>query len=312
MLNWQGPVLNNFAVKVVPSVYMIALMWESRDGDFVDLLSGKGSIMALYCLECKKQVKDHTKLKEHIILCWQDKRLHGGVYTAGTWATAFSNLKTLVETYYTSEDPDPPDQLDKARRDVIWDALFHEGVRDSIKIKLQGVLQKTGALSTFDADSFRQRLAISGRVTNELVYYRKMSHGEYDASKAKAKNPFAAAFEYTNKKLYRYWISSSLAKVQAFGNENNVAAGSTDLIVRMEFTQPLTRAFGRQIKAHQTSGVQGAQDKVALHREGFADLGNIGDDDLPILLEEKFDINLGFTEFHSAELAKILKTFERV
>lgn len=263
--------------------------------------------MAQYCLKCSKTVAV-TSMYGHVINCFGDDRA-SGKFSAEDWQKAEASPKLLAELYYTTVDPNKKEITFAKTRDVIWEGLFHAGVRPSVQQELIATLNSEVKLGTFDWRNFQARLAISGTVDDDKVYYRKMSQAEYDASILKP-NRFKAAFDWTNTPLYRYWMSSSLAKVQAFGNENAMDAG---FIVKITFTESPLKKF--TIKAHQQPGVQNDVGVVALHREGFAELGSFNCD---AHVKEitgaapKLDYNLGFTANQSAGMFAIYDSFTRV
>jgi len=100
------------------------------------------------------------------------------------------------------------------------------------------------------------------------VFYRSMGIGEYNAATKNAKFDFNAAFTYTNSKLYRWWITSSLVKAKAFDNDNVDKSEVSIVIVKFVFINTFLKDCGT-IKAHQEKGVQGNSKVVAMHREGF-------------------------------------------
>ncbi len=263
-------------------------------------------MVSQYCLKCSKAVAV-TSLYGHVINCFGNDRT-AGKYNDEDWKKAESSPKLLAELYFTTVDPHKKEITFSKTRDVIWDALFHDGVRPRVQQELMVTLNSEVKLGTFDWRNFQARLAISGTVDNDKVYYRKMSQAEYDASLLKP-NRFKAAFEWTNTPLYRYWMSTSLAKVQAFGNENASDAG---FIVKIVFKESPLKKFA--IKAHQEPGVQNDEGVVALHREGFAELGyfNCADHVKEIIgAAPKLDYNLGFTATQSEAMFAIYESFAR-
>jgi len=161
----------------------------------------------------------------------------------------------------------------------------------------------------FNSNDFSRKVAVTGKCVSG-VYYRKISGGEYAAIQDE-KQPFKKAFVYTNTDNYRYWMSSSFGKVQAFGNDNSTDTSS--IILRFEFTSDLRKAAEFDIRPHQAAGVQTNKQLVALHREGFAEFGNI-DNALQVqeIVEENLDHNLGFTNVQEAQLAAFLKQWSVV
>jgi hypothetical protein len=209
------------------------------------------------------------------------------------------------------------------QKQVIGNAQAATGVRPRIKEILKNYLHSWADLENFKYENFQKRIDISGPVLEVKVFYRRMAYAEYvnaksvgnifQESTAKKPNkgaPFDAGFNYTNTALYRYWMSTSLAKVNAFGNENSSDSGSSDVIAKIAFSEDLLKKYAAKISIHQTKNVQETPDKVALHREGFAEIGNLVEGDLKELLQGKYDFNLGFTSHFSKELQGCLESFE--
>lgn len=197
---------------------------------------------------------------------------------------------------------------------VIKRAQNENGVRQRIKNELRIIFYSNAKLANFDFVGFGSRMDISGSVSQKKIFYRKMALAEYSKTiEIKGKftgNPFGAAFSYTDKAEYRYWMSTSLKKVMAFGNENSSSSGSSDVITKITFSENLLEKCSQDVKMHQTRGVQADVNAVALHREGFAELGNLDQNDLKELLEGSFDFNLGFTSKFSVFLLSKLSLFE--
>jgi hypothetical protein len=155
------------------------------------------------------------------------------------------------------------------------------------------------------------RVALDQDAPNPKVFYRKMSQGEYGACTKNKDFSFEPTFKYTDTDLYRYWMSSSLKKVQAFGNENKADDG--DVIVQFTFSHSLTDAFESKLRPHQQKGVQGDKTLVALHREGFAQRGNLTDtEEMKKLIRENKNYNLGFTRTQLTTLKQLLSAHTRV
>lgn len=269
--------------------------------------------MALYCLKCSKELSLVVMMQAHVVNCWGDAKDQGQF--AGQWDKAAVSPMLMSQLYFTTTNPKTANLRFPETRDVIFDGLFHAAVRPSVQEALKAILNNEAKLQDFDHKNFRNRLAISATVADDKVYYRKMAQGEWAASsaawsQATKANPFAAAFTYTRTDNYRYWVSSSLAKVRAFGNENS--SDNAGVIVKITFSQsPLTK-FASAIKAHQQQGVQGDAAAVAIHREGFAEIGAIAKAEhvQEILTPNpKLDFNLGFTSSQSADLFSILTGF---
>lgn len=163
--------------------------------------------------------------------------------------------------------------------------------------------------TAFNAGTFDRALKVSGTCTPN-IYYRKMAEAEWLACNSKS-NPFKPVFDYHNTDLYRYWMSSSLQKVRAFGNEN--ATDDGDIIVKLTFHADLRNPVGFPLKAHQEPGVQGTPAAIALHREGFVQLGNINNaGQVTEIRTRNLDHNLGFTRKHMLYLAANLFEYSRV
>jgi hypothetical protein len=216
----------------------------------------------------------------------------------------------FVKKGYFSTWPGLPDPH-AAKKDVIWEALGEPWIRASVDQELQAILQSALRLGVFDHNAFRARITISKEVYQPRTYYRKMSEGEWNAVRQLA-NPFQGTFNYMNTEDYRYWMSSSLRKVQAFGNRNAADAGG--IIVRIVFNaDPIVR-FAANLAPHQMTGVQADASKVAVHREGFAEIGNLNTTAhlQEVLGPPRLHHNLGFTSTQSAALNAIKQTFARI
>jgi hypothetical protein len=205
--------------------------------------------------------------------------------------------------------PGRPDPY-KAKKDVIWEALTEPWIRKSVDAALVNILSSARELLAFDHVSFATRIPISKDVMQPGVYYRKMSDGEWAAVR-NLPNPFKGTFDYTNADNYRYWMSSSLRKVQAFGNENAVDDGG--VIVKITFSEDPIVKFRARLACHQQPGVQADATKVAVHREGFAEIGNMSTPAhlAEVLTPPRMHHNLGFTSTQSNELNGIKQAFER-
>jgi hypothetical protein len=266
--------------------------------------------MALYCKKCSKELAMTGLMKFHVESCYGVAK-EQGEFKPEDWEKAKTSPLTMSTLYFTTEDPSATSELYRKAKDVIWDAIDHEGIRPSVLRRLEGILKSPTELGLFDHRNFKARLEISGTVQNEMIYYRKMGGGEYAAATSGDAGPFAATFAYTNTDNYRYWVSSSLKKVEAFGNEN--AADNGDVIVRITFkSSPLTKF---SIKAHQERGVQADATVVAIHREGFAEIGSISNtaDVLEITTPKpKLDYNLGFTATHAKAMKDLYVSFVRL
>lgn len=201
--------------------------------------------------------------------------------------------------------PDPHQQ----KKDVIWEALGEPWIRKKVDTELASILSSTHKLQNFEHVGFKTRIAISQDVIQPCVYYRKMSQGEWNAVR-NLPNPFQGTFNHINTDHYRYWMSSSLRKVTAFGNAN--AADAEGIIVKITFSQDPINVFRARLAAHQKPGVQADASKVAVHREGFAEIGNMSTDtDLAeVLVPTRLYHNLGFTSTQAVELNGIKQAFE--
>lgn len=159
----------------------------------------------------------------------------------------------------------------------------------------------------FNSRLFIEKVKITKKCT-PCLYYRKMSQGEFDAIKPKlSTDPFTPAFDYTNTRNYRYWVSSSFAKVKDFGNENSSDSG--EVIVEFVFKKDMRKPGTWNVQAHQQEGVQRNSKVIAMHREGFAELGTISkQEQVNEIIEGAFDHNLGFTRDHLEFLKENLKS----
>ncbi len=188
---------------------------------------------------------------------------------------------------------------------IKWrDAARRRVMRAETRDRLRDIWIGGGA---FDSGAFQRKVDISG-ICQPRIYFRKISGGEWAAIQHVAE-PFSAVFDHINTDLYRYWMSSSLAKVRAFGNEG--AADAAGIIIRLDFDVDL-RALPA-LRAHQQPGVQANADAVALHREGFAEIGNIDSQvKLNEVVQRDLDHNLGFTTRQRDYLTAHLTGFARV
>lgn len=161
----------------------------------------------------------------------------------------------------------------------------------------------------FNSSAFDKMLKVSG-VCVPNTYYRKISQAEWNAING-APNPFKPVFDHHNTANYRYWISSSLGKVREFGNEN--ATDASGIIIKLVFSADIRHPVGIVLKAHQEAGVQGNPHVIALHREGFAQIGNIDkDSQITEIRNRGLDHNLGFTSAQLDYLKATLVEFSRV
>jgi hypothetical protein len=177
--------------------------------------------------------------------------------------------------------------------------LTNTNIRQAVRDEIRDIFHDPGR--DFDSNAFRQRVTISSRCVAK-IYYRKISNGELQAIQNQQvpenqRKPFNIAFAYTNTANYRYWISSSLAKVQAFGNANSTDAGG--IIIKLTFSEDLRVSTTYSVKAHQEPGVQHDTAAIALHREGFAEIGLINNAlQVTDIINNNLDHNLGFTAHH--------------
>lgn len=183
-----------------------------------------------------------------------------------------------------------------------------DNVRATVQARAKNRLAKK-QFHDICAPNLEQRLAISGKHDpTGGIYYRKMSEGEYNDLVALKKTPLDVATKHTDKPKYRYWISSSLAKVKAFGNSD--AGDDGNLIVKLEFSVDLLANF--EIAAHQKTGVQSEIKTVAVHREGFAELDSFDNVGVKEVRENKLDHNLGFTQSHSKQFKEFFESATKV
>lgn len=179
-------------------------------------------------------------------------------------------------------------------------------ILDGTRSQLKNIYVKN---KYFDATEFEERFLIS-KTCIPKIYYRKMSQAEFNAADGKA-NPFEATFNFINTDNYRYWISSSLIKVQKFGNENAVDNGN--IIVKITFNVDVRRPAGFLMKAHHEPGVQTNPAAISIHREGFAQIGTIeNDQQVAEILAKNLDHNLGFTSRHNMYLKNALVSYEKL
>lgn len=157
--------------------------------------------------------------------------------------------------------------------------------------------------------SFVERIPMSGKCTPG-TYYRKISDPEYAAIKGMAE-PFTKTFAYTDTDNYRYFISSSLKKVEKFGNANETSSGG--VIIKLKFRRDL-RKTDLVISPHQILGAgQAPKAAAAMHREGFAMFGNLNTIDLVTeVINEGLDHNLGFTVAQKTILIEHLISWEKI
>jgi|GEM_PF-3844248 len=178
-------------------------------------------------------------------------------------------------------------------------------IRPETKAELRRL--RLDVTADFDTRSFNEKHLITGKATQN-IYYRKISEGEFSALQPN-KQPFKPVLDYKNTRLYRYWISSSLKKVNAFSNDSRSDDG--DIIIKIEFNQDPRVAF--DVRAHQCQGVQENANVVALHREGFAELGNINThEQVNEIITGNYDHNLGFTSEQLPLLNSTFKSWERI
>jgi hypothetical protein len=252
------------------------------------------------CKKCKIEIAP-SFLYRHLSKCAPDTFAELPPH-AKYWAP-----HELVKRGYFNQFPGIQDPL-KLKKDVIWEALGEPWIRKSVDTALTTILSSPHKLQDFDHAAFKTRIFISQDVIQPSIYYRKMSQGEWDAVK-NLPNPFQGTFNHINTDHYRYWMSSSLRKVSAFGNAN--ATDTEGIIVKITFSQDPLLKFALRLAAHQKPGVQADASKVAVHREGFAEIGNMSTDtDLAeVLGPTRLHHNLGFTSTQAAELNGIKQTF---
>jgi flagellar basal body rod protein FlgC len=143
------------------------------------------------------------------------------------------------------------------------------------------------------------------------VFFRRMSEAEWkEIHKNKGTLNVGAAFAYKNGKNYRLWLSTSKAKCDAFGNENNDTSG---FVVKLTFKAGLSAAFRKIMEPHQKTGVQGKPAVVAYHREGFVQNGNVDtDEEMKKLLTANKHYNVGFTSQQKDLLNKNIESIDKV
>ena len=201
---------------------------------------------------------------------------------------------------YTPSNPNIPKDKYVRWRDSKRKKVLREETREALRNLWLGN-------QMFDSSAFQKKVDITG-ICKPKEYYRQISGGEWSAIENK-NEPFTPAFNYTNTDNYRYWISSSYAKVKVFGNE--AAADNDKIFIKIVFkSDPRQLA---SLRAHQQQGVQADPTKVALHREGFAELGNINNSEqVTDIVNRKLDHNLGFTRRHLDWLKQNLESFEKM
>ena len=266
--------------------------------------------MPLYCKKCKEELKHVTWMKAHVEKCYGEARKTGAF--ENQWMTAELHPQEMADLYFQITNPADAivDQYRPAK-DVIWDALYHDGVRPSVQEELKSYLSKPVKLAGFEYANFRARMAISGTVQDSKVYYRKISQAEWNATQQRGANPFKVVFDFMNSDLYRYWMSSSLQKVNLFGNEN--ATDDGNIVVKISFKTVPVNKF--TIAAHQQQGVQGNTKVVAIHREGFADIGSVSTENHVkeiTKVDPVLDHNLGFTSAQLDDMKQEMASFTRI
>lgn len=255
------------------------------------------------CQNCEIEVAPNLFYR-HLSIC-APNAFAGLPLQARHWAP-----HEFVKRGYFNPFPGIPHPLQQ-KKDVIWEALGEPWIRKSVDTALANILSSPPRLQGFDHVAFRTRIVISKDVIQPCVYYRKMSQGEWDAVR-NLPNPFQGTFNHINTDHYRYWMSSSLRKVTAFGNAN--AADAEGIVVKITFSQDPINLFRARLAAHQKPGVQADASKVAVHREGFAEIGNMSTDtDLAeVLVPTRLHHNLGFTSTQAVELNGIKQAFENL
>jgi len=140
--------------------------------------------------------------------------------------------------------------------------------------------------------------------TRTTTYYRKMSKAEFaKCYTSHDRYNFAGFFAWATGGHHRLWLTTSLAKCRGFSNEDY--SSSSDVVVLFEFSGDLLATF--KAKAHQEKGVQHNMSVVAIHREGFGDVGNMGsDEDVERVLGQGKGYSLGFGSGHAAALTGLL------
>jgi hypothetical protein len=155
-----------------------------------------------------------------------------------------------------------------------------------------------------------RRITADNGAPTANVFFRRMSEGELAAIRAGTKPNLAAAIDYYNTRNYRLWLSTSQAKCEAFGNENNDDPG---VVVRVTFKANFSDNLRELLRPHQMQGTQNNPDVVAYHREGFVQNGNVSTVDvMNTLLDQHKHYNVGFTDKQKPLLNSQLATLVEV
>ena len=210
----------------------------------------------------------------------------------------------------------PSDFVRRNAANAISNAITNSPyILDKTRIALRDIMESKDVarfdrliLTDSSGMNFSDRLEITKKCDQRL-YYRKMSYAEYAAIMKSYKNkPLNAAIEYKDTELYRVWLSTSLPMVQKFHNEH--ATTDSDVIVRFRLGESLI--YDRTCVAHQDPGVQHDKKVIAVHRETFAQFGNLATDELPELRENRLDHNIGLTSTNVEKFDDCLIDFARV
>ena len=179
--------------------------------------------------------------------------------------------------------------------------------RTSTLNALKDLLYRDAKLAEF-SDDFWARVPMNAHVTDSKVYYRVMSDGE-KAGIRDMNDPFFSAFDYNKGATYLYWMSSSLAKVKAFGNEN--VSDTARNYGKFTFKSSPLERFGISPSQNPRTATG---EVLHMHQEGFAELGMFDKEAFVDEVKEKnLDHNIGFREssLHDG-MQKHLESFEFV
>lgn len=185
----------------------------------------------------------------------------------------------------------------------VCDPNFRNVTRVSTIQKLKNLLYEDGKLKDFNA-GFWERVPMNANVIDEKVYYRVMSDAEKEH--VNTKDPFKAAFDYKDGATYIYWMSSSLAKVKAFGNENVTDAARN----YGKFTFSSSPILSISVAPSQDSD-SACPEKLYMHQEGFAELGMFNSTEyVTDVTKRNLSHNIGLTKKLHNDMKKLLLNFE--
>jgi len=270
------------------------------------------------CLNCRNLViyNNDDELINHFKNCKENKEpklFQNDMLRNNLLKELGDNAEKVVSAlFYINNKNDlyNPSVLEVKKRLSVVKGLSKSNLTKSTKSELKNWMFDK-KISHKGAETFYENLRCTSiKKSGFISYYRKVSGGEYKEI-IKLNNPFKPAFTYTNTKLYRLWITTSLKKCKKFKNDKS--SDNDSKIIEITFKQSLTNCFKNIIKPHQMEGVQGDNKKVALHREGFAELYPIKDQNtVNEIIANKLDHNLGFTQSHYDELKKAYLSFKPV